>query len=216
MPVSVKVGGVWKTATSVYNKVGGVWKTASDMPVKVGGAWKTGILTSAAFESIATVTLTSTQSSITFSSIPSTYTHLQLRYSGLSNNMGTQFMEINGDTSTANYRTHFLVGNGTTASGGDLFNRAAILGGGFGGQFNTTYPMVGIVDFLDYTNTAKFKTVRGLHGTDTNNTGYNGEVELVSGLWRSGSPITQIRFYLDGGMNFIANTRYALYGIKSA
>lgn len=44
MPVHVKVGGVWRTASAVYNKVGGAWKTASDMPVKVGGVWKTGIL----------------------------------------------------------------------------------------------------------------------------------------------------------------------------
>lgn len=44
MPVSVKVGGAWKTANNVYTKVAGVWKTASDMPVKVSGAWKTNIL----------------------------------------------------------------------------------------------------------------------------------------------------------------------------
>lgn len=49
MPVSVKVGGAWKTATAVYNKVGGVWKTASDMPVKIAGAWKTGILSAPNF-----------------------------------------------------------------------------------------------------------------------------------------------------------------------
>lgn len=49
MPVSVKVGGAWKTATAVYNKVGGVWKTATDMPVKIAGAWKTGILSAPNF-----------------------------------------------------------------------------------------------------------------------------------------------------------------------
>jgi len=44
MPVSVKIGGVWKTASAVYTKINGAWKNASDMPVKVGGVWKTGIL----------------------------------------------------------------------------------------------------------------------------------------------------------------------------
>jgi hypothetical protein len=171
---------------------------------------------SGSYESIATVTLNGTQSSITFSNIPSTYTHLQLRYSGLSNNMGTQFMEINGDTNTANYRTHYVVGSGTARSAGDLAYRAAILGGGYSGQFSTSYPMVGIIDFIDYKNTNKYKTIRGLHGTETNNTGYKGEVSLNSGLWMSGSPITQLRFFLDGGMNFTANSKYALYGIKVA
>ena len=168
------------------------------------------------FDSISTVTLSSTQSSVTISSIPSTYTHLQLRYSGLSNSMGTQFMEINGDTNTNNYRTHYLRGSGSTLEGGYLTGRAAILGGGFAGQFSTTYPMVGVIDILDYTNTAKYKVVRALHGTDTNGTGYNGESEITSGLWLSGSPITQLKFYLDGGNNFTANSKWALYGIKVA
>lgn len=177
--------------------------------------WGSAALDVPAFDSIATVTLTGTQSTITFSSIPSTYTHLQLRYAGLSNNMGTQFMRINGDTNTNNYRTHYLVGvNGASVSGGYLDGRGAILGGGFGGQFSTSYPMVGVVDFLDYTNTAKYKVVRGIHGTDANNTGYGGEAEIVSGIWSSGSAISQLEFYLDGGMNFTANTKYALYGIK--
>jgi hypothetical protein len=79
MPVSVKVGGAWKAAAAVYNKVGGVWKTAADMPVKIGGVWKTGILASGAYESIATATGTGSSGTITFSSIPSTYTHLQIR-----------------------------------------------------------------------------------------------------------------------------------------
>jgi len=168
------------------------------------------------FESISTVTLSGTQSSITLSSIPGTFTHLQLRYSGLSNNMGTMFMEINGDTSIDSYRTHSLVGTGSAVTQADLTGRAAILGGGFSGQFSTTYPMIGIVNFLDYTNTSKYKTTKALHGTDTNNTGYSGEVELVSGLWKQTNAITQLRFFLDGGMNFTANSKFALYGIKVA
>jgi hypothetical protein len=88
------------------------------------------------FESISTVTLSSTQSTITLSSIPGTYAHLQLRYYGFSTNMGTQFMEINGDTNTNNYRTHLLYGLGASAAANNLSARAAILGGGFGGQFS--------------------------------------------------------------------------------
>jgi len=168
------------------------------------------------FESIQTQTLTGTQASISFTGIPGTFTHLQLRYYGFSNSFGTQFMEINGNTSTGDYRTHYTFGSGATASGGDLTSRAAILGMGYTGQFNTTYPTVGIIDLLDYTNTTKIKTIRGIHGVDTNNTGYGGEASMNSGWYNSGSAITSLRFYLDGGNNFTAGSKYGLYGIKES
>ena len=111
MPVSVKVGGAWKTATNVYNKVGGVWKTAADMPVKVGGVWKTGVLIQGAYESIATFTGNGTASSYTFSSIPQTYKSLQLRIFGSSSAAGTDFrhtsIRFNSD-SGSNYVKHSI------------------------------------------------------------------------------------------------------------
>ena len=40
MPVQIKVGGVWKTLTSISIKVGGVWKTVTSGKIRVGGVWK--------------------------------------------------------------------------------------------------------------------------------------------------------------------------------
>ena len=172
------------------------------------------VVLTASYESIATVSLTSAQSSISFSSIPSTYKHLQVRYSGLSGSMGSLFAQINGDTST-NYRTHYFTGSGSSVAAGDLSGRSGIVLGGVGAaQFSTTYPYVGIIDYLDYTNTNKYHVVRSLHGTDTNNTGYSGAAGLVSGLHLSTTAISSLTFFLDGGVNLTANTKFALYGIK--
>ena len=177
------------------------------------------ILTPTSYESIATVTVGSGgQSSVTFSSIPSTYKHLQVRYTGLSASIGSLFMRINGDTNQANYVTHYLSGSGSSAVAGALGSstgRTAIAIGGVGaGQFSTTYPYVGIVDLLDYTNTNKYHTIRTLNGTDTNNTGYNGVASLISGLHLSTTAISSLDFFLDGSVNLAQYSSFALYGVK--
>jgi hypothetical protein len=118
------------------------------------------------YESIATVTVgAGGSSSVTFSSIPSTYTHLQIRwlaktsYAALGNyGIGT----LNGDTTGSNYRSHTLYGNGvnpyseTTAN---QFNITAIPGNTNASMFG-----VGVMDILDYANTSKYKTTRTLLG----------------------------------------------------
>jgi hypothetical protein len=217
MPVSVKVGGVWKEAAAVYNKVGGVWKTASDMPVKVGGVWKTGILSSGAYDSIATASPSAGTSYIDFTSIPSTYTHLQIRGiarandASAGNNAGL-YMRFNSDAGS-NYTLHFLSGNGSSASAAGLASQTEIFINGAnprGGDTASSYS-ANIIDILDYANTSKNKTVRALTGDDLNGSGV---VRLDSGLWMSTSAITSIRIFLEN--NFAVNSQLALYGIKGA
>jgi hypothetical protein len=129
--------------------------------------------------------------------------------------MGSLFMQVNGDTNTANYITHYLTGDGAAVNVGNLTGRSGVVFAGVGGaQFSTTYPYVGVIDYLDYTNTNKYHTMRSLHGTDTNNTGYNGAVGLVSGLHLSTTAISSLNFFLDGAVSFTANTKFALYGIR--
>jgi hypothetical protein len=73
-----------------------------------------------------------------------------------------------------------------------------------------------IMDILDYANTNKYKTTRGIIGFDTNGTvaGYGGRVGLISGNWRSTSAITSITFTVDNAANYSANSKFSLYGIK--
>lgn len=218
MPVSVKIGGVWKTATAVYNKVGGVWKTAADMPVKIAGVWKTGILAQGAFESIATVAPT-TGNTVTFSSIPGTYKHLQIRYlygfpAGTTGIINT-LIYFNG--STTGYAWHQLQGDGTsvTVNGypsemGSIRTGVASTGAA---TLATSAKMPSIVDIVDYASTTKNKTVRSFSGSSTDGVVSN-YVTLNSGVWVNTAAITSITIFAAGGTNWGAGSHVALYGVK--
>ena len=159
------------------------------------------------FESIATTTVGAGGSaSISFSSIPSTYKHLQVRcmYNTITNpdNIG---LTING--STAPVRTHFLFGNGSSASSGnDTANFFTLQAGA---SATTMYGMV--IDILDYANTNKNKTLRALGGGDFNGSGV---VWLSSALYATTSAVTSLTLQGNGGQSFTQYSSFALYGIK--
>ena len=176
------------------------------------------------YESIATATGTGSNTYVEFTSIPSTYTHLQIRITGQPNNTAgggatLMPMRLNGDTA-ANYSIHYLVGNGTAASaaGGASTNEILIgyipQGGGSSGSFQYIFNAT-VVDILDYQNTSKYKTVRSLSGFDKNGTGFLG---LFSGNWRNTNAITSIRIYPNDGftLSWGVNSQISLYGIKGA
>lgn len=165
------------------------------------------------FESIATVTVGSGgASSVSFSSIPSTYQHLQIRAFSLNNSANDYLcIKLNSDGTNANYRQHYLYGDGTSVAAGTTTT------GVNGGRTYTTYGpnnyfTSGIIDILDYTNTNKYKTIRSLAGFDTNNTD-GGIVWLTSTLWQSTSAITQIDLFSQSA-SFKQYSTFALYGIK--
>jgi hypothetical protein len=164
------------------------------------------------FDSIATTTLSSSTASVTFSSIPSTYRHLQLRI--LANNTGNNNMQLqfNGDTSSSNYPWHYLVGTGSAASASAYLTDPGVLVGfmAYGGYFGAH-----VVDILDYTSVNKNKTTRALFGYDTNGAS-NQYVGLASGVWlNSSTAINSIKvFTTAGGATMGANTQIALYGIR--
>jgi hypothetical protein len=176
-----------------------------------------GNLYNASYESIATFTTTGSAQGVTFSSIPQTYTHLQIRCftrcQAAAPNPDYLLTQINGVT-TAQYSNHAIYGNGTTATA-DAFNVSSF---GFCGPLsyvsgaystaNIFSPIV--VDFLDYTNTNKFKTIRGLGGFDSAG---SGTVGLFSGSWRSTAAINSI-YISTANNNEVAGSVYALYGIK--
>ena len=163
------------------------------------------------FESIATVTVGSGGVlEIDFTSIPSTYQHLQLRALYRQANGEAILMRFNGDTGS-NYVCHALYGNGSTASAGAGTSRTNIPFERFGGMPTGTSMYGGaVIDILDYKDTSKYKTVRSLSGHDENGSGY---INLESGLWMSTSAITSIKFYTPGNV-YSQYSSFALYGIK--
>jgi hypothetical protein len=180
-------------------------------------------VTFTSYESIATVNITTNTANIDFTSIPSTYTHLQIR--GIARNSNASSggininMQFNSDTGS-NYSHHYLgtyQGEGAAVWAGGAANESFIVP--FLMPTNNLGASIfsaGVIDILDYKDTNKYKTIRGLGGYDMNGaaTGYN-YLNLNSGNWRSTSAITSIKLYGTSG-NFMQYTQFALYGIKGA
>jgi len=167
---------------------------------------------SGAYDSIATTTLSTATASITFSSIPATYTHLQIRAIAQNSSSNTYSnMRFNSDTAT-NYNNHYLDGNSSTATAGSNVSDNKLYFGYITISTNTNMFGVMVVDILDYANTNKYKTIRLLTGKDMNGSGV---VELGSGAWRNTNAITDITIIPSAG-NFAQYSSFALYGIKGA
>jgi len=165
------------------------------------------------FYSIATATVDSGgASSITFTSIPQTYTHLQIR--ATTNGTGTSGLylicSINTDTGT-NYNWHYLNSNGASVSAGNSSSFAGfVINDMGGGSSNSNNFGSGIADILDYTNTNKYKTIKTLSGIDNNGSGY---LDFDSNLWRNTAAITSITI-VYGSNNYAQFSQIALYGVK--
>jgi hypothetical protein len=166
------------------------------------------------YESISTVTVGSGgSSSISFTSIPSTYQHLQIRVHGMltATSAAISFRVGTGgtpDTTTSNYYYHRLTGNGASASAGggaDILQSAWVVG-----NSSTANPEVFVTDILDYKDTNKYKTLRMFSGVDNNG---SGEINLTSGLWKNTGAIDVIQMVPNTG-NFAQYASFALYGIK--
>jgi hypothetical protein len=174
------------------------------------------------FYQIATTTVGSGgASSVTFSSIPQTYTHLQIRLSAQSNdtaNSGLGNNRLNGyfnaDETATNYYSHYLIGNGS-GSGSSTAEQVAKWAGDCTRNSSVGWGTV-VIDILDYTNTNKFKTTRALTGWSNNDAvDGNGSVRLVSGLWRNTAAVTSIKIAPEAAVNFKQYSRFDLYGVTA-
>ena len=161
------------------------------------------------------VVLTTAASSVTFSGLDaySDYKHLQLRWVVRSSKASTAdalVLNVNGDTGN-NYRAHMLRGSGSSVTSAAYLDQnrievCNIIGDtGASGNFNA-----GFMDILDFASTTKNKTFRQLSGQTTNSQ----NVELRSGLWQSTSAMTSFVLDQETGPNFIAGSRFSLYGSK--
>jgi len=154
--------------------------------------------------------------SISFTSIPATYTHLQIRGIARSNASSDTddvlVLRFNGD-SGANYAFHRLRGDGTSATsvgyGSELAAHGGYVAGNSGGSFGTV-----VLDIFDYASTSKYKTLRSISGAD--NGGSTGRINFTSSLWRSATAITSIAFGPAYGSIYNQFSSFALYGIKGA
>lgn len=166
-----------------------------------------------AYELIESNILTSSASSVTFSSIPQDYKHLQIRSValGTGGNLAMFRMRFNSDTGS-NYAWHRLRGDGSSVSSAAGTSQSYIepLQRIAGSSGNSTSYSAAIIDILDYAVTTKNKTTRTLggHTLDSN------FIFLNSGLWLNTSAISALELFVDGTNNFVSGSRFSLYGIR--
>lgn len=180
-----------------------------------------GTTATSAFDSLGAVLLSSSASSISFSNIPQTYTHLQIRAATRNdradNGAQSTTISFNGDTTHTNYRSHVLYYAASAANPASEANQlsgyyAAV---GYTPAANMTANVfsIQIIDILDYSNTSKNTTVRTIFGLDSNSA-TAGYVGLVSSLWMNTAAVSSISMTTLPSANFVANTSVSLYGIK--
>jgi len=177
------------------------------------------------YELISTTVLGSTTASITFSNlntIASKYKHLQIRAvtrnawaaPGSTTNYGANgLIRFNAD-SGANYRTHYLQGDGGSVTAGDYGSVTACyvpdLGGVWDSHAAGSYGAF-VIDIADFSSSSKNKTIRTLGGFVDGGK----RVALSSAAWFSNSAVTSIVVSEDGsGGGYKAGSRFSLYGLR--
>jgi hypothetical protein len=166
------------------------------------------------YDALATTTIgAGGAGSVVFNSIPSTYQHLQIRYSvrsAYAAGSDIVLARANGDSGN-NYAAHRLYGDGSTVGAQGFTPQTYFLGPDCpAASSGANIFGSGNFDILDYANTNKNKTMRALGGRDENGSGY---VWLNSGLWINTGAITSLTVFCGNG-NLVQNSIISLYGIK--
>ena len=166
------------------------------------------------YQAIATETLASAQASVTFSSIPSTYTDLVLVVNAALSNNTPLYMRPNNNTSSV-YSTTWLLGNGSAASS-SRYNQTALGGSGilidnYGGStgFPSDFSGMAKYEIMNYANSTTYKTILVRAGTATNWT------VASSNLFANTTAISSIYIYPYIG-TLLTGSTFNLYGIAAA
>ena len=158
------------------------------------------------YEPIATTTLANaTTLTVTFSSIPATYTDLVAVIAGTHTSALTGFTcDFNNVITGGLYSRTLLIGNGSAASSSRGSNGDTNFIGLLGTNQSNT-----IVHIMNYSNTTTYKTTLA-RANDAGNT-----VRAQVSLWRDTAAINRLDFTM--GANYFGNgTIFTLYGIKAA
>jgi hypothetical protein len=162
------------------------------------------------YEKVATSTLTSNTSTVTFTSIPQTYTDLVIIFSGKAANNTDAQVRIGGSNtpdSSAGYSRHFMFGY----SGGMVADTISSLNGFIFSPYNENTNLV--MHLNSYTNPNIYKPViirNGPKPTSGDNLTY-----VAAGIYRDTTAINCVQFY-SPTHNFVTGSVFTIYGIKAA
>lgn len=154
------------------------------------------------YESIATNTLSSSSASVSFSSIPSTYTDLVVVANLIHSSFEVFSVRFNDDTSN-NYGWVTLQGNGSSVSSGVTYPNGAMNIG-----LRSDVMGLNVFNIMNYANTNINKTVIARANASSN------QVRFNVGTWQSNNAITKITIFTSP--DFLTGSTFTLYGIKAA
>jgi hypothetical protein len=172
----------------------------------------------ATYEPIATFTADATARTITFSSIPATYTDLRIVFVGRVEVAGTggySNLSIRYNSNTSGYSLTEITGNGAAASSsrftGYTYYQSGLLN--YEGSPNSLIT----IDLFSYAGST-YKTALTTSGNDRNG---SGDVTYRVALWQNTAAVTSISLDSDGfggatGRDFANGSTFTLYGIKNA
>lgn len=167
---------------------------------------------SATYTALATTTLASSASSVTFSSISGSFRDLVLVANFKSVVTGPYSnayptIKINSDGGS-NYSSVRMQGDGSSTGSSTQSGTEAELTSSV--YASTTNPMVMVVSFQDYSATDKHKSF--LSRCDASGSGTSAGAHR----WASTSAVTSFSVQNQGSVNFAAGSTFSLFGIASA
>lgn len=160
------------------------------------------------YEPIATTTLGAGTSTVTFTSIPATYTDLVVvtQVAGTTgSNIGMRF----NNTAGSAYSNTWIGGNGTQSVTSRDTNSAYIPIDGYAYPTNGTSSSV-VTNIPNYANTNVFKTALCQAGNSAQGT------SVILGLWQSTTAINRLDFFVAASGNLGAGSTFTVYGVKAA
>jgi hypothetical protein len=158
--------------------------------------------------------LASSAASVTFSSIPGTYTDLVLRISTRSSNTDAALsMTFNSDTST-NYSRTFLRADGSSAASGRSSNTDQIGNLYISNSGNTANTFGSMEIYIPSYLASQNKPVSSIGIEETNSATAN--MATLAALWRNTAAITTINLFPISPANFVSGSSFYLYGIKNS
>jgi hypothetical protein len=156
---------------------------------------------------IATVTTAGSQSSVAFTSIPSTYTDLVIIEQSTGSVAGYSTIYFNTDNASTNYSRTYLFGNGSATFSGRDSNQSTFATIDYLSTSGT--PNSHIYQINNYSNTTTYKTLLARYNLTNDGSGAH------VGLWRSTAAINAITFTRASG-TYVNGSTYTLYGIAAA
>lgn len=170
---------------------------------------------------IASTTLTGSQASVTFSSIPSTYTDLVLRVSARSSRSGTSnnmSLNINSDSSTLYSYTN-IYSSASSALAQRSTNDTSIFVGTLNAATSQANTFTSADIYIPSYTVSQSKPFASISAYENNTAppATTNEIDINANLYRSNTAISSLTLYSNYGIdNFVSGSTFYLYGIKNA